>query len=102
MRPVDSTWLDAESHRLLDGAAGAADPRGGFCWLAEDGSADRARGRPLWITARMTHLFSLGALLGRPADAGLADHGVAALTGPFEDAEHGGWFPELGDDGPSR
>jgi len=40
----------------------------------------------------MTHIFSLGALLGRAGCADLADHGVRALSTTFADSEHGGWF----------
>ena len=56
---------------------------------------DVARGLPLWINARMTHVFSLGVLLGRDGDATLVDHGLAALGGAFRDGEHGGWYGQL-------
>ena len=67
-----------EALRLLDFAAGArvAD---GFGWLDDDGRPDPARGTQLWITARMTHCFALGVLLGRPGSAELADHGLRHL-----------------------
>ncbi|MFN8074476.1 MAG: AGE family epimerase/isomerase [Kineosporiaceae bacterium] len=93
-------WLAAETTRLLDDAARSRADEGGFWWLAGDGTPDSARGRQLWINARMTHLFALGTLLGRPGDAALADHGVAALTGPFRDPEHDGWYATIGEDGP--
>ncbi len=48
----------------------------------------------------MTHVYSLGHLMGRPDCGRLADHGVAALRGRFRDAEHGGWYAEVGADGP--
>ncbi len=40
----------------------------------------------------MTHVFSLGHLMGRPGSGPLADHGVRALTGRFHDAVNGGWY----------
>jgi mannose/cellobiose epimerase-like protein (N-acyl-D-glucosamine 2-epimerase family) len=58
-------------------------------------------GRPVetWIVARMTHVFGLAHLLGRPRAAELCAHGVAALTdGPLHDAEHGGWRSSTDDD----
>ena len=55
---------------------------------------------PLWVSCRMTHVYSLGHLMGRPDCGRLADHGVAALRGRFRDAEHGGWYAEVGADGP--
>lgn len=87
-----TTWLDGETHRLLDQAADARIPTGGFGWLDGAGSPDPARGVPLWITCRMTHVFALGTLLGRESDGALVDHGVAALTGFLRDPEHDGWW----------
>jgi mannose/cellobiose epimerase-like protein (N-acyl-D-glucosamine 2-epimerase family) len=88
-------WLLDEADRLLTGAVAARATSGGFGWLDDSGTLDPNAGRPLWITTRMTHCFSLGALLGRPGDAELAGHGIRALLGAFRDAEYGGWFGEL-------
>ncbi|NLT55739.1 MAG: AGE family epimerase/isomerase [Actinomycetales bacterium] len=93
--PPDDAWLAAETRRLLDGAARSAVPAGGFAWLDGDGRPDPSRGLQLWVNARMTHVFSLGVLLGREGDAALVDHGVAALAGPFRDPVHDGWFSRL-------
>jgi sulfoquinovose isomerase len=97
----DTDWLRAEADRLLTVARASRAEPGGFWWLDAGGRPDPSRGRQLWIAARMTHCFSLGHLLGRVGDAELADHGVAALAGPFRDAEHDGWFAGLGPDGPT-
>ena len=94
-------WLDAEAARLLDFARGSRVP-GGFAWLDDRGEPDPARPLQLWITARMTHVFALGELLGHPGCGALADHGLAALRGAFEDREHGGWYSELAAGGPVR
>jgi mannose/cellobiose epimerase-like protein (N-acyl-D-glucosamine 2-epimerase family) len=91
--------LDPEADALLAFARGARVP-GGFAWLDAGGRPDPARGLPLWITARMTHVFALAALLGRPGDGPLADHGVRALAGSFADHHHGGWWSELRDGKP--
>lgn len=83
---------------LLDFAARSRLPAG-FGYLRDDGSIDTARGQETWIVARMTHVFGLASLLGRPGADQLAAHGVAALTsGPLRDAEHGGWRSSTGDD----
>ncbi|WP_409328425.1 AGE family epimerase/isomerase [Trujillonella humicola] len=84
--------------RLLDFAARSRAPEGGFGHLGSDGERE---GRPqeTYVVARMTHVFGLAHLLGRPGAGGLAGHGVAALLdGPLHDAEHGGWRAAEDDD----
>ena len=68
--------LAAETDRLLDFAEGSRHPEGGFAWLRADGTPDLDRPRELWITTRMTHVFALGVLLGRPGAAELVEHGL--------------------------
>jgi mannose/cellobiose epimerase-like protein (N-acyl-D-glucosamine 2-epimerase family) len=87
-----------ELDRLLDFAARSRVP-GGFGYLGDDGRV--VPGRPLeaWIVARMTHVFGLAHLLGRPGADELVRHGVRTLTdGPLHDAEHGGWRASTDDD----
>jgi mannose/cellobiose epimerase-like protein (N-acyl-D-glucosamine 2-epimerase family) len=97
---TDSSWLEAEGDRLLEFARASAHPDGGFAWLDDDGRPLLDRPVELWITCRMTHVFALAHLMGRPDAAGLVDHGVAALTGRLRDAEHGGWWAAVGPEGP--
>ena len=99
--PAHARWLEAEGDRLLEFGRSAAHPDGGFAWLSDDGSPQLDRPVELWITCRMTHVYSLGHLLGRPGSATLADHGVAALHGRFRDAAHGGWYAQVAADGPT-
>ncbi len=96
---IDTSGLAAECDRLLDFGRGSA-VDGGFGYLDDDGRPVPDRPVALWITCRMTHVYSLGHLLGREGCAALADHGVAALRGPLRDAERGGWWAEVGADGP--
>jgi mannose/cellobiose epimerase-like protein (N-acyl-D-glucosamine 2-epimerase family) len=91
--PTD-VWLEHESLRLLDFARGAV-TEDGFGWLDADGRVDSSAAPQLWITGRMTHVFALGALLGRPGCGELADHGLRSLRTGFADADYGGWFSEL-------
>ncbi|HET7358102.1 MAG TPA: AGE family epimerase/isomerase [Nocardioidaceae bacterium] len=93
-------WLEAEGIRLLDFGRAAEDPSGGFAWLDDRGRPDPGHPGQLWVTARMTHVYALGELLGYPGAAALADHGVDALTGSFRDAVHGGWYAAVDRDGP--
>lgn len=54
-----------------------------------------------WITARMTHVYALGSLLGLPGCGALAAQALSGLQGPLHDDDHGGWHPNVGDDGPA-
>jgi mannose/cellobiose epimerase-like protein (N-acyl-D-glucosamine 2-epimerase family) len=56
-----------------------------------------------YVVARMTHVFGLAALLGRPGADELALHGVLALTsGALRDGRHGGWSAATSDDAAGR
>ena len=88
-------WLEIESDRLLRFARGSQLPAGGFGILDDVGRVADPRTSDLLITCRMTHVFSLATLLGRPGGGRLADHGVAALTELFADPVHGGWWREV-------
>ncbi len=100
-RSSHERWLEIEGDRLLDFGRASRDPAGGFAWLDDEGAAEPDRPTELWITCRMTHVYALGHLMGRPGCGALADHGVAALGGRFHDDEHGGWFAQVGPDGPT-
>ena len=99
--PSHRAWLDAEARGLLAFARGARLDHG-FGWLGDDGTVVPGRPQPLWITARFTHVFALGELLGRPGSGPLCDHGLAALLQDFADPAHDGWHAELQDGRPSR
>lgn len=94
-------WLEAEGDRLLEFGRASRDPAGGFGWLDDKGVPEADRPLELWVTCRMTHVYALGHLMGRPGCGALADHGVAALRGRFHDQQHGGWFAKVGPDGPT-
>lgn len=99
--PGHAHWLAAECDRLLDFGRAARHPSGGFAWLDVAGVPDLDRPVELWVTARMTHVYALAHLLGRPGSSALVDHGVAALTGRFHDHDHGGWYAAVAADGPT-
>lgn len=91
--------LQAELTRLLDFGTRFPTPRGS-AWLSDDGSPDPTRPTFTYITARMTHVYCLGALLGRAQDRDLALAGLTALVdGPLRDVQHGGWFASIDADG---
>jgi mannose/cellobiose epimerase-like protein (N-acyl-D-glucosamine 2-epimerase family) len=75
----------------------------GFGYLGADGRVDPARPLETWIVARMTHLFGLAALLGKPEADELALHGVLSLTGGvLRDERHGGWSAATSGDAEGR
>ena len=106
--PGSPPYLLALRADLLRFAARSRDPLG-FGWLDDHGLVDPTRTVQLWITCRMTHVFSLAVLAAEPPAVGgpdaaaledLAAHGVASLLTSFADAEHGGWFAEISPEGP--
>ena len=96
---VAAGMLAAECDRLLDFGRAFPHPDGGAAWLDDDGRPDPARPVFTWITARMTHVYCLGHLLGRPGDGDLASQGLSGLQGRLRDAEHGGWLTSVDDAG---
>jgi sulfoquinovose isomerase len=97
--PAHADWLRGQVSEILDFCAAAADWQGG----GFDGLTTTGRRLPgpkqLYVTARMTYGFALGAMLGRPGCEELAQHGLRALRTIFHDDSDGGWFAELSDDG---
>ena len=82
--------LAAETTRLLEFAEAARVPEG-FAWLGDDGRPDPEQPLELYITARMTHVFALGTLLGHPGAEALAGHGVASLAAWPADTDNGAY-----------
>lgn len=99
--PAHHRWLEGETDRLWAFARASRAPHGGFARL-DDAGRPLPGPLELWITCRMTHVYALAHLAGRPGSAALVDHGLAALTGAFHDDEHGGWFAEVDPDGTPR
>jgi sulfoquinovose isomerase len=90
--PGTAPWRRVEASRLLKFGRGAELPDGGFGWLGDDGAVDRAQPCPLFINARMTHVFALAHLQGVAGTDSLAASGIAALGSRYADSAHGGWF----------
>lgn len=67
-------------------------PGGGSYYLGDDGTPWKEYGRETWITSRMTHVYSIGSLLGHEGSEALADAGLKGLRGELHDKEHGGWY----------
>jgi len=92
--PTHHRWLATEGDRLLDFAVRSRVPDG-FGSLDGSGRVPSETPTELWVTTRMTYLFALGVLAGRPGSAALCRHGIDAITGQFADDLHGGWFTSV-------
>jgi sulfoquinovose isomerase len=99
--PGTQEWRRTEARRLIAFGRASALPGGGFGWLDGDGVVEVAQPRPLYLSARMIHVFALAQLAG---DAGtqyvqaaseLAASGLSDLVRRYADGEHGGWFSQL-------
>lgn len=98
-------WLTAEARALFDLFGEAVlNPRGGFFDLDEAGvpvrDATGSNTRQLHATTRLVFCHSIGHRIGRPGSSRLVEHGMDYLWRAHRDAEHGGYFWGVGDDGP--
>ncbi|RLV51092.1 AGE family epimerase/isomerase [Nocardioides mangrovicus] len=91
-------WLVRQTSQQLAFGTAFAHPDGGAAWLGDDGRPDLSRPVHTWISARMAHVYSLGALAGVPGCDDLADVALAGLTGRLHDDAHGGWYASSEDD----
>lgn len=88
-----SEWLAAERNRLLDFGADIVDPAGGAYYLDDVGQPDLEKGIQTYLTCRVVHTYSLGAMLGVAGCEEIAKGAMIGLTGRLRDHEHGGWLP---------
>jgi sulfoquinovose isomerase len=93
--PGTAEWRRAEASRLISFGRAAALPDGGFGWLGANGHIDVTQPRPLYINARMTHVFALAHLNGVAGADALAASGLGALVSRYADGANGGWFASL-------
>jgi mannose/cellobiose epimerase-like protein (N-acyl-D-glucosamine 2-epimerase family) len=93
--PGTAPWRQAQASQLLAFGRGAALPDGGFGWLGADGTVDETQPCPLYINARMTHVFALAHLQGVAGAAALAASGLDAFTRRYADHANGGWFASV-------
>lgn len=80
---------------LLSFGHGFPSPGGGSYYLGDDGTPWKERNRETWITSRMTHVYSIGSMLGHEGSEALIDAALKGLTGELKDTENGGWYAGL-------
>jgi mannose/cellobiose epimerase-like protein (N-acyl-D-glucosamine 2-epimerase family) len=92
---ANRVFMADQSYDLLRFGRGVATPMGGAGWLDDFGRIDPSQGVQTWITCRMTHVYSLGAMLGFPGAEKIVDNMLAGLRGHLHDDVHGGWYPSV-------
>ena len=70
-------------------------PVGSSYYLGDDGTPWKDRNRETWITSRMTHVYSIGSMLGHEGSEALADAALKGLRGELHDDQNGGWYAGL-------
>jgi len=90
--PGSAEWRNTEASRLIAFGRAAALPGGGFGWLDGHGQVDQAQPRPLYLSARMIHVFALAYLAGDASARPLADSGLVSLVSGYADEANGGWY----------
>ncbi|MDO5640044.1 MAG: AGE family epimerase/isomerase [Neisseria sp.] len=90
-RPEHQDWLLHQAKALLEFARKARQPMG-FAYLDKNGEVDFSQPVQAWISCRMTHIYSIGALMGVAGCRDLAEHGIRSLLEYFQDPQYGGFF----------
>ena len=70
-------------------------PGGSSYYLGDDGTPWKDRNRETWITSRMTHVYSIGSMLGHEGSEALTDAALKGLRGELHDDQNGGWYAGL-------
>ena len=70
-------------------------PGGSSYYLGDDGTPWKDRNRETWITSRMTHVYSIGSMLGHEGSEALADAALKGLRGELHDDQNDGWYAGL-------
>ena len=74
-------------------------PGGSSYYLGDDGTPWKDRNRETWITCRMTHVYSIGSMLGHEGSEALVDAALKGIRGELHDDKNGGWYAGLTKDG---
>ena len=88
-------FLTQNTQDLLNFGRMFPSPGGESYYLGDDGRPWTDRPRLLWITCRMAHAYSIGAMLGYEGSAELVDAALRGINGPLHDNENGGWYAGL-------
>ncbi|RWR06864.1 AGE family epimerase/isomerase [Paenirhodobacter populi] len=100
----DKRWLLAQARALLDFHVNAVDPKGGFRTLDLEGQplppGPGGAERALHEVTRMVHAYAMATRLDYPKAREIVDHGIEWLLTRQYDAQNGGFFWSVDDNGP--
>lgn len=88
-------FLKENAQKLLDFGRQFPSKEGGSYYLGDDGTPWKDRNIETWITCRMAHVYSIGAMMGDEGSTQLAEAAVQGLLGRLKDNEFGGWYAGL-------
>ena len=88
-------FLEDNAKALLDFGKRFPSPGGESYYLGDDGTPWTDRPRETWITCRMAHVYSIGAMMGIKGCRELASAAIKGLNGELKDTVNGGWFAGL-------
>ena len=91
----NKAFLEKNAKALLDFGKHFPSPGGSSYYLGDDGTPWTDRNRETWITSRMVHVYSIGAMMGYPNARELAAAGLAGLKEELKDKQNGGWYPGI-------
>ena len=93
------SWCKESAEKLLQFGKQFPSPKGGSHYLGCDGTPVKDRPRETWITARMLHVYSIGAMAGIEDCRRLAESALHGLKTELKDKENDGWYAGITDEG---
>lgn len=92
-------FMDSLCCELLDFGKEFASPNGASYYLGDDGKPWKERPRETWITCRMAHVYSMGAMMNKEGCEQLAAKAIKGLLNELHDSKSGGWYAGVTNDG---
>ncbi len=92
-------FLSENAKALLDFGREFPNENGCSYYLGDDGKPWKERNVETWITCRMAHVYSIGAMMGDRDAKGLAAKAIRGLRESLADKDNGGWYAALTPDG---
>lgn len=72
---------------------------GSSYYLGDDGTPWKDHCREAYISCRMAHVYSIGAMMGHQGSEALVDAALRGISGELHDKENDGWYAGLTSDG---